>query len=84
MPGRSISDNVLLAQEILHSMKYRRVASSHVAVKVDMEKAYDMLDWDFLEASLIKFGFNVTFVGWVMACIRGTCFSVLVNGSPTD
>lgn len=84
VPSRSINDNVLLAQEILHFMKYCQIASCHVAVKVDMEKAYDLLCWDFLESTLLKFGFHTVFVNWIMNCIKNPCFSVLVNGSPTD
>lgn len=84
LSGRCINDNVLLAQEILHSMRYRRVAASHVAVKVDMEKAYDMLHWDFIEATMIRFSFHPTFVNWIMNCIKNPCFSVLVNDSPTE
>lgn len=84
VPGRSINDNVLLAQEILHSMRYRQIASNHVAVKIDMEKAYDMLDWSFMESTLLKFGFHTTFVNLIMSCVRSPCFSVLVNGTPTD
>ena len=65
-------------------MRYHKIAFNHVAVKVDMEKAYDMLSWDFLEATMLKFGFHSNFVKWVMACIRNPCFSVLVNGSPAE
>lgn len=59
MPGRSINDNIL-AQEILHSM--RRQIASYVAIKLDMKKTYDMLSWEFLEATLLKFSFEPKFV----------------------
>lgn len=50
-----------------------------MAFKLDREKAYDMLSWDFIEIILLKFGFHKTWVNWVMKTITTTSFSVLVN-----
>lgn len=49
MPGRSISDNAMLAQEVLHSLEHAPAQESLMMIKLDMERAYDLVRWDFLE-----------------------------------
>lgn len=41
-------------------------------VKIDMEKAYDRIEWDFLENVLMCFGFNQSWIRWVMCCVHST------------
>ncbi|KAL0386432.1 UNVERIFIED_CONTAM: LINE-1 retrotransposable element O protein [Sesamum latifolium] len=52
------------------------------ALKVDLWKAYDMVEWDFLPAVLILFGFPKQFIGWIVECVTTPSFSVCLNGSP--
>jgi len=52
-------------------------------VKVDFEKTYDLVDWDFLMYMLDKLGFHKKWIHWIKACMTSTTISVLVNGSPT-
>lgn len=67
IPGRHITDNVFIAYEILHSLRVRkRNANSYMAVKTDISKAYDQIDWDFLEAVLHKKGFHTRWIEWIM------------------
>lgn len=49
IPRRSTSDNIIIAQEVIHSLRRRRERNGAFVVKVDLEKAYDKVDWDFLE-----------------------------------
>ena len=77
-----MNESILLMQEILHSMA--ESLSRAMLVKLDLNKAYNMLQWDFLEEVLLKFCFSNKFVGWIMGCIKGSKFSVLVNRSPTE
>jgi len=81
---RAIMDNVLIAQEGLHSMRYRNAGKKLMAIKVDMERAYDMMQWDFLRVVMGKFGFSDQFVASVMGCITDPNFAVLVSESPTS
>lgn len=82
VPGRSIIDNILVAFEIIHSMKRKRKSKvGDVAIKIDISKAYDRLDWGFLEHMMGKLGFSQRRIGLIMLCVKSVKYSVLVNGS---
>lgn len=55
---RHTSDNIIIVQELIHSMKRKTGKSGCVAIKVDLEKAYDRIRWDFLEKVLNAVGFE--------------------------
>ena len=83
IPGKSIHENILLTHEIMH--KFRKTKGKHawVALKLDMEKAYDRLEWPFIRACLHQLGFHPTWINWVMECITTTSYSLLVNDEST-
>ncbi|KAA3482563.1 LINE-type retrotransposon LIb DNA [Gossypium australe] len=54
--GRNIFDNIIVAQEVIHSMRCNRKERKWMAVKMDLEKAYDRISWDFINVSLIAAG----------------------------
>lgn len=80
VPGRSIADNILLTQEIMHNYHLDR-GVPRCALKVDIQKAYDTVDWDFLRRILMGFGFHTRMIGWIMECVTTTSFSISINGS---
>lgn len=53
-----------------------------MVVKTDMSKAYDRIEWGFLEKVLIKLGFREVCIGWIMECITSVSYSFLINGAP--
>jgi hypothetical protein len=85
IPGRLITDNVLIAFECIHSIQTGSVAKKKFcAYKLDMAKAYDRVDWRFLERVLAKLGFHSTWIRWVMACVTTVRYSIRFNGKMLD
>lgn len=82
--GRCITDNILIAQEFMHDLHRSPARQCLMAVKLDMERAYDRVSWDFLYRSLQEFGFDGLIIDWIMACIYKPSFSLIINGSQTD
>ncbi|KAL9668173.1 hypothetical protein QQ045_002548 [Rhodiola kirilowii] len=81
--GRNLAHNVNLTQELL--CQYNRVnASKRCMLKIDISKAYDMVDWNFLKRIMVLFGFPVKFINWIMACVTTAKFLVLINGKLED
>lgn len=67
IPGRLISDNILLAQHLTHG--YGKARFSRAMMKVDIRKAYNSVSWKFLDGVLCCMEIPDTFVGWIMECI---------------
>ncbi|MCH97262.1 putative ribonuclease H protein, partial [Trifolium medium] len=81
VPGRNISENIIIAQEMLHSMAKMRSRIGFFAIKVDLTKAYDRLRWPFIEKVLIEVGIPNEMHQFIMSCIRSVKTNVLWNGS---
>lgn len=77
--GRSITDNILIAQELFRGYG-RANGSAKCALKIDLHKAFDSISWEFILKALNRMQFPATFVKWIEACITTTRFSVKVNG----
>ncbi|GJS81490.1 hypothetical protein Tco_0748031 [Tanacetum coccineum] len=80
VPGRRILDNILLSQELMHNYHLKR-GSPRCAFKVDIQKAYDTVDWRFLGFIFKCFGFHSTMIKWIMACVTSASFSICINGN---
>jgi hypothetical protein len=84
LPGRLITDNTLLAFETFHYLKHNRnKKKGYVGIKLDMAKAYDRLEWSFIENTLSTMGFPMKLVHTIMRCVSTVSFSTLVNGQPS-
>ncbi|KAL2243629.1 UNVERIFIED_CONTAM: hypothetical protein Sindi_0480900 [Sesamum indicum] len=81
VPGRNIGDNIMLAQELFTGYNQARLPP-RCALKVDIRKAYDTVEWDFMIAVMELFGFPPYFVKWIEMCVTTTSFSVGLNGKP--
>lgn len=82
VPGRLITDNVLVAYEVNHFIHcHTQGKRAYVALKLDVSKAYDRIEWCFLEKVLQKLGFLLALVNLIMLCVTTVSFSFLLNGS---
>ena len=83
--GRLITDNVLVVYETLHAMHSRRSGKrGSLALKLDISKAYDRVEWNFLKGIMSKLGLSERWIDRVMSCVISTSFSVLINGKAYD
>lgn len=80
IPNRQITDNIAIYQEVLHSMRTKKRGPGYMVIKIDLEKAYDRLDWDFIRDTLFEVGLNNTWVRNIMSCIETSRLSILWNG----
>lgn len=81
--NRLISNYLVVAFETLHSMQHHNsVKEGFMALKLDMSKAYDRVEWSFLEVIMRKLGFNERWISLLMLCVKPISYSILVNGEP--
>ena len=78
---RQILDAVLIANELVDSTLRRK--KQGMVCKLDIEKAYDSISWEFLNQVMGRMGFGSRWLSWIKWCISTASFSVLINGSPT-
>ena len=83
LSDRLISDNIFVAFETLHYMQnHNQGKSGFMALKLDISKAYDRVEWEYMERVMIKMGFHSRWIQLMMRCITTASYSVLINGQP--
>jgi len=82
LKGRQLVDGVMIVNEVVELARLRN--RECLILKVDFEKAYDSMDWNFLEYMLKRVGFVGKWIAWMKACVFGGSMSILVNGCPTE
>ncbi|XP_039058912.1 uncharacterized protein LOC120202566 [Hibiscus syriacus] len=78
--GRSIIDNTLLAQELVKGYGRKNI-SPRCALKIDLQKAFDSLNWDFISSILKAIGLSSIFTKWIETCFKEARYSISFNGS---
>lgn len=84
IPGRLSADNIVVVQEALHSMRRKKGRKGWMLLKLDLEKAYDRIRWDFLEDTLKAANLPELWVKWIMQCVEGPSMTLLWNGEKTN
>lgn len=67
---------------MFHDFKRKKGSRGARAIKLDLEKAYDLLDWEYIRGCLSQFGFSIDWYDCIMNCVSSTSFSMMINGSP--
>ncbi|XP_028055196.1 uncharacterized protein LOC114259389 [Camellia sinensis] len=80
IPGRNTTDNIIITQEILHSLRNKKGTQGGMIFKIDLEKAYDRLSWDFIKATLLELKLNDNWIELIMSCVSNQHSSILWNG----
>lgn len=82
MARRNIQDNVVVAFEVIHHMRNRKGGQEgEIALKLDVSKAYDMVNWEYLRRRMISLGFNQQWIKWVMRCVMTVSYDFCFNGT---
>lgn len=76
---RNISECIIIASEAINLLDKKQYGGN-LALKVDISKAFDTLDWNFLIAVLHNFGFSTIFINWILTILQSARLSILVNG----
>ena len=78
---RLITDNVLVAFKLMHYLEHKKKGKENfMVVKLDMSKAYDRVEWGFIEKVMEKMGFHENWINLIMKCITIVSYLVIING----
>lgn len=80
-PQQLITSNVLIAHELLHSFQIMNLTQPYMAFKLDISKAFDKVEWRYIEAVMKRLGFSERWCDWIMKCITTISYSIHANGS---
>ena len=84
VPNRWIIENVVLAQEVVHSFKQRKRKKGFMGLKLNFHKAYDYLEWEFICRVLMALGFDSAVVNLIKQCLSTVKFTLLLNGTKSS
>uniref|UniRef100_A0A803Q8H2 Reverse transcriptase domain-containing protein n=1 Tax=Cannabis sativa TaxID=3483 RepID=A0A803Q8H2_CANSA len=76
---RSLAQNIMIFQDLLKGYSRKNV-SARCIMKIDLSKAYDTVDWNFVNDLLRMLCFPSRFISWIMTCLKGTNYHILLNG----
>ena len=84
-PHHSLTNKVLVAHEMMnHISKKRNSKCGEMAIKLDMSKAYDRVEWEYLKQIMMKLKFHMKWISRVMRCVSSVKYAVRINGQPYD
>lgn len=80
--GWSTNDNIVMTQEILHTLQSKKSKKEGMIFKIDLKKAYNKISLSFLKDTLHYFNFNDSWIDLIMSCVSQVRTSILWNGEP--
>ncbi|XP_061373061.1 uncharacterized protein LOC133315448 [Gastrolobium bilobum] len=83
VPNRQIQDNIIIVQELVHSMSKMRGRKAFIAIKIDLVKAYERVSWQFMKKTLEEIHILDVMVKLIMHCVSSSTINVLSNGGKT-
>lgn len=84
IPGRRGTDNAIIVQELIHSISRTKGRQGYMAIKIDLEKAYDKLEWSFIRERLSHINLPTDISDLIMSCISSVSTTILFNGGTMD
>ena len=84
IPGRRGVDNAIIVQELIHTIGRTKGSKGTLAIKIDLEKTYDKIEWSFIREMLTLFYFPENLIKLIMSCITSMSTSLLLNGGSLD
>ena len=75
-----LAENSIIAQELVHKIKSHKGKNGLLLMKIDLKKAYDRLEWSFVDRSLSAWGFSEDFRRIILNCLSSVEYSLLING----
>lgn len=84
VPSKNGVDNAIIVQELVHSMSRKKGTEATMAIKIDLEKAYDCLEWSFIRDTLKLFNFPNHLTSLIMSCVSTSSISMLFNEGGLD
>lgn len=84
VPGRHAIDNVVIFQELIHSLRHKKVKKGGFVIKLDLEEAYDRLDWNFIEETSREASIPAKLILVIMKLVSSSFCRLLWNREQTD
>lgn len=84
IPGCHTTNNIVISQEFPHSLTRKTGKVVAMIAKIDLEKAYDRVNWSFLESVITVVGFGCAMINVILGCLKPTRLSILWNGEQLD
>lgn len=84
VPGRNIHDNIVIVNEMIHSMRRKKGRKGYMAIKVDLEKAYDRMSWNYLEKVLEELKCPQAMRTRILACVNTVSTKITWHGEKME
>lgn len=77
-------DNAIIVQELIHSISKKKGKVGYIAIKIDLEKTYDKLEWAFIRNMLLRINLPGNLIDLIKSCVTLVSTSILLNGAPLE